>query len=175
MRRTTLRLVCLVALAGAVVACSDDDGGGEGAGPTTSDQTSTEGVCAVLDPARASEALGADFDKAVPSEGSCTYTSTTSQTAFTLQSSALGADEADLVLETLAASCDPGTRAPRTIAGSEGAFACLAGGVPSVVAVGGGVRLVLTGNSREEGATPERVTDGLVALMADALAGSAES
>jgi hypothetical protein len=171
MRRTPLVLVGLLALAGAVTACSDDDEG-SGAGPTTQEQISTEGVCAVLDPDRASDVMGVHFDKAIDADGSCTYTSTTSQTAFTLQSSRQPADQADLVLETLGASCDPDTREARTFRGTQGGFSCLAGGIPNVVAVGGGVVLVLTGNSRDEGTTPEEVAEDLIRIMGDAVAAS---
>jgi hypothetical protein len=161
-----LLIACLAAL-GPLAACSDDDGD-EGSAATTSDQISTEGVCDLVDVERASEIMGVRFDRAVSGDGSCTYTSSSSQTAFTVQRTGSGANDPALVLETMASSCDPDTREERTFRGADGGFSCLAGGVPNVVAAGGGTVLVLTGNSRDGGVTPEAVVDDLAAILADA-------
>ena len=165
-----LVLVLGLVLLGGLGACSDDDDGDDGAGAsTTSDEISTEGVCAVLDADRVSEVMGVEFDKAVATDGSCTYTSTTAQAAFTLQVSEQVETDPALVLETLGATCDPGSKEDRAFSGAEGGFTCLAGGVPNVVAVGGGVVLVLTGNSREEGVTPAMVAADLATILEDAI------
>lgn len=174
MRRTSrLALAtCLCAL-GPIAACSDDDG--SGGASSASDQISTEAVCGALDAEQVSEVMGVDFDSAVASEGTCTYTSSSSQTAFTLQVSDQGTTDAALVLTTMGASCDEGSRRDRTFRGADGGFSCLAGGVPNVVAVGHGRVLVLTGNSREAGVTPAMVADDLATVLGDALGTYGES
>ena len=158
---------------GACAACSDDDEGGRAT--TTSSQISTEGVCDVLDAARASRVMGVDFDRAVATEGSCTYTSATSRTLFTLQIGDQGSTEPDLVLETMGGSCDAGTRQDRAVPEAQGAFTCLAGGIPNAVATAHGLVVVLTGNSEDDGVTPEMVTADLLTLLIDAVEASPES
>ena len=166
-------VVVSLAVVGALAACSDDDEGARAT--TTSDQISTEGVCDVLEVDRASQVMGVDFDRAVATEGSCTYTSATSRTLFTLQISDRGSTEPDLVLETMGGSCDAGTREAHTIPGADGAFSCLAGGVPNAVAAAHGLVIVLTGNSEDAGVTPEMVTADLLTLLDVVVAASPES
>ena len=176
MRRTPLLLLAAgLAIVGPLGACGDDDDSGSTDGGTAaSDQISTDGVSAVLDTARVSEVMGVVFDKAVVAEGSCTFTSTTSETAFTLQVTEQGAQDPAAALETMSATCDADTRRERTFSGAEGGFSCLAGGVPNVVAAGGGVVLVLTGSSREEGVTSEQVEDDLATILEDAIVSYSE-
>jgi hypothetical protein len=128
-------------------------------------------VCAVLEPARASEVMGVEFDDAEAGAGSCTYTATASRTAFTLQVTQLGSSSPADALDRLDASCDPDTRQERTFSGADGGFSCLVGGVSTVVALGGGVVLVLTASSEAAGATAERVADHLATLLEDAIVG----
>ena len=174
MRGTWMLIAAGLVAAGPLAACSDDDE--DASATTTSNQISTEGVCDVLDAAHASRVMGVDFDRAVAAEGSCTYTSATSATAFTLQITDQGSTEPDLVLETMGSSCDAGTRQDRTVPGARGAFSCLAGGIPNVVAAADdGLVVVLTGNSQDEGVTPGMVTADLLTLLADAVAASSES
>jgi hypothetical protein len=173
MRGTWVLVAVSLVAVGPLAACSDDDAGA--GATTTSDQLSTEGVCEVLDPARASRVMGVDFDRAVSAERSCTYTSSTPRTAFTLQISDLGSTEPDLVLETMGGSCDEGTRQDRTVPGAQAAFSCLAGGIPNAVATAHRMVFVLTGNSQDEAVTPEMVTADLLTLLADAVSSSPES
>jgi hypothetical protein len=170
MRRTPLLLLLAAGLTvlGSLGACGDDDDGA-GSDPSASEQISTEGVCEVLDATRVSEVMGVDFDRAVSADDSCTYTSTATQTAFTLQVTPQSAEDPAVVLETMGASCDPDTRHQRTFSGADGGFSCLAGGVPNVVAAGGGVILVLTGSSQAEGKTPEEVEEDLATILEDAI------
>ena len=173
MRGTWMLVAACLLAVGPLAACSDDDEGSRAT--STSGQLSTEGVCDVLDVARASRVMGVDFDRAVSAERSCTYTSSTPRTAFTLQVSDLGSTEPDLVLDTMGGTCDPGTREDRTLPGAHGAFTCLAGGIPNAVATAHGMVLVLTGNSQDEGVTPEMVTADLFTLLGDAVSASPES
>jgi hypothetical protein len=170
MRRTPLLLATGLVLLGSLVACGDDDDS-SATDPTTegAGQISTEGVCDVLDAARVEDVMGVEFDKAVPGDGSCTYTSTATQTAFTLQVTELETNAPAQALDSMGASCDAGTRQERTFSGAEGGFSCLADGVPNVVAAGGGVVLVLTGSSEAEGSTPEKVEDDLATILEDAI------
>jgi hypothetical protein len=170
MRRTPLLVVAIgVALLGSLGACSDDDDDTDSPTTTATGQLTTEGVCEVLDAARVSEVMGVDFDEAEAGDGTCTYTDTDTETAFTLQVTELGASPPAQALDTMGASCDAGTRHERTFSGAEGGFSCLAGGVPNVVATGGGVVLVLTGSSEAEGSTPEQVEEDLATILEDAI------
>lgn len=171
MRRTPHLLLATGLLSlGALGACGDDDDNSSTEGTTAgSDRISTDGVCAVLDPARVSEVMGVEFDEAVAGAGSCTYTATASRTAFTLQVTEPASQDLAAALATIGASCDEGTREDRTFSGADGGFSCLAGGVPNVVAAGGGVVLVLTGSSQAGGSTPEQLQADLVTILEDAI------
>lgn len=170
MRRTPLLVAAIgVTLLGSLGACGDDDDTASPTSTAAAGQLSAEGVCEVLDAARVSEVMGVDFDEAEAGDGTCTYTDTETETAFTLQVTELGANPPAQALETMGASCDAGTRHERTFSGADGGFSCLAGGVPNVVATGGGVVLVLTGSSEAEGSTPEQVEEDLATILEDAI------
>jgi nitrous oxide reductase accessory protein NosL len=173
MRRTPRALLAACGAVCLLAACGDDDD--EGGATTTSNRISTEGVCEVLDADHVSQVMGVEFDEALSGDASCTYTSSTSETAFTLQVTDRGTNDAALVLETMGGSCDPDTREDRTFSRADGGFSCLAGGVPNVVAAGSGVVLVLTGNSREPGVSPQMVVEDLVTILEDAIVTFAES
>ena len=170
MRRTALAMVVCGLAAAVLGACGDDDGTGSVGATSTADRISTDGPCALIDAGRASEVLGVRLDAAVAGEGTCTYTSTTSPTAFTLQLADQGTNEPALVLETLGGVLRRGhARGERTFPEAEGGFTCLAGGVPNVVAIGHGKVVVLTGNSRDAGVTAEAVVAHLATLLEETL------
>jgi hypothetical protein len=171
LRRTLLAVLAVGALVGA---CSsgDDDGSAAGAATTTTRDDGdvlVEEPCEVLDPADLEEVTGLEFDDATPSPDTCVYTSSGGLAAIALNFRAGGDSTPAAALEAAEATCEEGTVQALELANSDGGFGCLVGGVPTVVATGGGIVAILTGSTLQQGVDPAQILRDLATILSRAL------
>jgi hypothetical protein len=171
--RTLLALLALVALVGA---CSSDDSGGDTADSSSSttagDEVLVDKPCEVLDRNDLSQVTGLTFDKSTPSLNTCVYTSSEGLSAIAVNFRSLGERPPAEALQTARASCEEDTVQELQLADSDGGFGCLVGGVPTVVATGGGIVAILTGSTLNEDVDPARILQDLATILEHAIRSS---
>lgn len=174
-----LRILLAVLAVGALGgACSsgDDDASGE----TTSSSASVaddaevlvEEPCGVLDPRDLSQVTGLEFDGATPSLNTCVYTSSNGQSAIAVNFRSIGDSTPERALQEAQATCEDGTVQVLELPNSDGSFGCIVGGVPTVVATGGGIAAILTGSTLNEDVDPAQILQDLATILDHALQAS---
>ncbi len=123
-------------------------------------------VCALLRPAELQLIMGVPFEDQQPGTGSCAYTSSTG--AETALNAVVSADPAR-GLAGARGNCETETDLSLTVAGATGAFSCLVDGIPTVVGVGRGALVVVTGRAAEEAVDANVFFTALVRLLETAL------
>ena len=168
--RVTLAVLAVGALVGA---CGGDDEGSDTTSSTRAgDEVLVDEPCAVLDQQDLSQVTGLEFDRATPSLNTCVYTSSAGLSAIAVNFRALGDKAPEDALGAAQARCEEGTVQVLDLANSNGAFGCLVGGVPTVVATGGGVVAILTGSTLNEGVDPAEILRDLATILDHAVQSS---
>ncbi len=177
MTRLLRTLVAVLAVSAVIGACSsgDDDASGGSTSTSSNDgEVLVERPCDVLDRRDLSNVTGLEFDNAVPSLNTCVYTSSTGLAAIAVNFRSIGEVTPGQALEAAHATCDDGTLQELELERSDGGFGCLVGGVPTVVATGGGVVAILTGSTLNEDVDPDQILTDLATILDNAVEASAE-
>lgn len=180
MARLLRTLLAVLAVGALVGACSsgDDDAGQDGSTSTIGAdavddaEVLVEEPCAVLDQRDLSQVTGLEFDAATPSLNTCVYTSSAGLSAIAVNFRSIGNSTAQEALQESQATCDAGTVEILELANSDGSFGCLVGGVPTVVATGGGIAAILTGSTLNEDVDPAQILQDLATILDHALQAS---
>lgn len=184
---TPHRLLGLLVAGVLLAACGSDDASSddttttepsEETTTTAADTTSTTGggsgvdVCSLFDPADLEAVTGLPFEEQEGDDTSCTYSSSTG--AAIAVNIADVRDAPDLGIEGAQTTCEDGSVEEITVTQADAAFTCIVSGIPTVAAVGGdGFLVVLTGDDADEAVDDGTITDALVQILENAIAGSA--
>lgn len=169
LRRTLLAVLAAGALVGA---CSSGDDVGSDDRPTSTtgsaaeeSEVLVEEPCGLVPAADLSQVTGLQLDVATPSLNTCVYTSSDGRSAVAVNFRSIGERRPAEVLQRVQETCEDGTVHVLDEAGSDGAFGCIVGGVPTVVATGGGIAALLTGSPLQEGVDPSRLLEDLAGVL----------
>ena len=172
--RILLAVLAVGALVGACGGGDDDSGGDTTSSTSTADDAEVlvDEPCEVLDQADLSQVTGLEFDRATPSLNTCVYTSSKGLSAIAVNFRSIGEASPDVALQAAEGQCEAGSIQELEVPSSDGGFGCLVGGVPTVVATGGGVVAILTGSTLNQDVDPAQILRDLATILDHAVQSS---